>query len=159
MSHSTHALRRQVHFHVLVGLQLRLVLGRPWLGHSSQCYPCHHSLLDPPYQHLVWLNHRFQSAHCPWHGRTPVILHDLHWLNGPTTLQGPTTLEVPVFPWKIRFSGQHPVVVVSDAQLCDGMLPTREKSDGAEYELEYPHSCGCDVSELELLLGTSKAQL
>ena len=63
------------------------------------------------------------------------------------------------FSWQIRFGGQHPVIVVFDAQLCDGMLPTGERSDTTEYELECSHFCGRVVAELELLLGKSKAQV
>ncbi len=159
MCHFTITSRRQVHCFFIVKLLLRLAIGPSWLGHSPQCHPCHHRLLDPAYQHLVRLDYCFQSAHRSWHSRAPIILHDLHRLNGPTTLQGSTTLEVLFFSWQIRFSGQRPVIVVFDAQLCDGMLPTGEGSDATEHELEYPHFRGRVVAELELLWGKRKAQV
>lgn len=62
---------------------------------------------------------------------------------------------MPFFSRQIRFGGQHSVIVVFDAQLRDGMLPTGERSGTAEYELEYPHLGGRVVAELELLLGQS----
>lgn len=149
----------QVHRPPIVALPLRLAVGPSWLGHSPECHPCDRTLLDPPDQHLLRLDHRFQPAHRPRHSRAPIVLHDIHRLNGLATLPGSIALEVLFLSGQIRFGDQHPVAVVFDAQLRDGVLPAAERSDTTEYELECSHFCGRVVAELELLLGEREAQV
>lgn len=51
----------------------------------------------------------------------------------------------------MRTDDQHSVSLVSNAELCNGLLSTGEEPDAAQHELEYRYLCGRNGTKLGLL--------
>ena len=135
----------------------RLIAGSTRLGHTPERHSYHDSIRCPSHKHIFRLHHCLQSAHCPWHYRSIVFVHDVHWVHRLATYSRSPTLEKLFFAWKIWARHQYSESTLLDACFHHGSLSSSKGSDATRHELEYCHLCRCYGVEWGLLLGERKA--